>query len=219
MGNLQSKIGVIEVFDNFLSFFNKQIIKSSNKSDEVLQEIDQHAAGFVEMFSVYDGESFGNGLYRFHKTSEFSYWNEMMGRAFPEYKNRIHCFGYDWLGRHFALDPGRIKENMYEVLMFEPGTGEVLEIPCDFLEFHNEEIVEYHDACLASQLFAEWQEKNPTPLSSVECVGYKVPLFLGGEDILGNLEASNLDVYWKFIIELLEKVRDLPEGTKVEFGS
>ena len=207
------------MFENFFSYFNKQINKSFNGHDEVLQRIGQHANGFVEMFSVYEGESFGDGLYRLHEISEFSYWNDMIGRAYPEYRNKIHCFGYDWLGRHFALDQGRINENMYEVLMFEPGTGEVLEIPCNFLDFHNEEVVKYHDACLASQFFAEWQEKKPASLSPIECVGYKVPLFLDGEDMLENLEVSNMDVYWEFIIEVLAKVRDLPEGTKVYFGS
>lgn len=202
-------VGVIGVFDDFVSFFNKQINKSFNKSDEVLLKIDQHANGFAEMFSIYGGESFGNGLYRLHKISEFSYWNNMIGRAFPEYENGIYCFGYDWLGRQFALDQGRIKGNMYEILMFEPGTGEVLEIPCNFLEFHNEEIVKYHDACLASQFFYEWEEINPTTLSPIECVGYKVPLFLSGEDVLGNLELSNMDVYWEFSLKALAKVRNL----------
>ena len=37
--NLQSIIKVIQVFDNFLSFFNKQINKSSSRSDEVLQKM------------------------------------------------------------------------------------------------------------------------------------------------------------------------------------
>ena len=49
----------------------------------------------------------------------------MIGRAFPEYSNKIQCFGYDWLGRHFALNLGKTNKNMCEVLMFEPGTAEV----------------------------------------------------------------------------------------------
>ena len=208
---------MIYLFREFLNYFNMPLIKSFNKDEKLHREINSHSIGFVEMFTLYAGKSFGDGLYRLHKTSDFDYWNQKIGRAFPEYEHRIHCFAYDWLGRHFALDQDRLKDGMYEVLMFEPGTGEVLEIPCDFLAFHNEEIVNYHNACLASQFFNEWKERKSVTLSHEECVGYKVPLFLGGEDALENMELSNMDVYWEVIINVLEKVKDLPEGTKVSF--
>ena len=210
-------MGVIKLFSEFSTFFNKQVNKRSYKNEKLHQEINQHANGFIELFSSYDGESFGDGLYRLHKTSDFDYWNKKIGRLFPEYRSKIHCFGYDWLGRHFALDKDRSKDGMYEVLMFEPGTGEVLEIPCNFLAFHNEEIVKYHDACLASHFFYEWMENKMSILSHEECAGYRIPLFLGGDDELQNLQLSNMDVYWEIIINVMEKVKDFPNGTKVNF--
>lgn len=42
--------------------------------------------------------------------------------------------------------------------MFEIGTGDVLEIPCVFEKFLNEEIPLYSDACLAAPFFNEWIE-------------------------------------------------------------
>ena len=123
------------------------------------------------------------------------------------------------VSRQFALNQKRLKNGMYEVLMFEPGTAEVLEIPCSFLEFHNEEVVIYNDACLASDFFSEWKNKKSVTLSHEECIGYKVPLFLGGDDALENMELSNIDVYWEVMINVIEKVRDFPEGTKVSFSN
>lgn len=35
--------------------------------------------------------------------------------------------------------------------MFEPGTGEVFDIPVTIEDFHNVEIVEYHEDSLASE--------------------------------------------------------------------
>ena len=88
--------------------------------------------------------------------------------------------------------------------MFEPGTGEVLDIPASIEEFHNIEIVEYHEDSLASAFFDEWFEKQEHyVLKHNECVGYKVPLFLNGDDVVDNLEVSDMDVYWEIMMPLI----------------
>ena len=33
------------------------------------------------------------------------------------------------------------------------------------------------------------------------CAGYKVPLFLGGDDIVENLEDSDMEVYWEVLTQ------------------
>ncbi len=43
----------------------------------------------------------------------------------------------------------------------------------------------------------------------------QAPLFLGGADEVGNLELSDMEVYWDMTSQLWEAVRDLPEGTKI----
>ena len=47
------------------------------------------------------------------------------------------------------------------------------------------------------------------------CVGYRIPLFLGGDDSLENMEVSDMEVYWDMTDQLWEAVKDLPEGTKI----
>ena len=84
-------------------------------------------------------------------SNKTSNWCSIVEQAFPKYKNYIDVFGYDWLGRIFAIN----KINNH-ILLFEPGTGEVLDIPVTFEEFHDSEIVECHEDCLASEFFQEW---------------------------------------------------------------
>ena len=89
-------------------------------------------SGFMD---IYGGETFLNGLYRIHNKNDVKKWNEILKRAFPKFKNGIQVFGYDWLGRNFALDTQRDI-----VLIFEPGTGEILNTGENFVNFHDSEI-------------------------------------------------------------------------------
>jgi Domain of unknown function (DUF1851) len=49
----------------------------------------------------------------------------------------------------------------------------------------------------------------------MQCVGYQVPLFLGGKDSLENLEITDLDVYWSLSGQLRQGTWVLPPGTAV----
>ncbi len=84
--------------------------------------------------------------------------------------------------------------------MLEPGTGEALEIPVGFELFHNEELVDYRNEALAAEFFVQWRSTHvgAGPLNAADCVGYKVPLFLGGADAVENLELTDFEVYWDF---------------------
>jgi hypothetical protein len=62
----------------------------------------------------------------------------MISDAFSDYAQRACPFGYDWLGRQFALDSSRVENGESLVLLMEPGTAEVLEIPLSFAAFHEQ---------------------------------------------------------------------------------
>jgi hypothetical protein len=128
--------------------------------------------------------------------------------AFPEFRERACPFGYDWLGRQFGIDSGRSDNGQPQVLLLEPGTAEALEIPVTFVGLHEEELIEYADAALAKEFFAEWAAGHPdsVPLKHGTCVGYRQPLFLNGQDIVENLEVSDLDVYWTIFGQLRRQV-------------
>lgn len=79
-----------------------------------------------------------------------------MRSAFPEFGGRFVCFGYDWLGRQFATDSRRGESEDPEILLFEPGTGEALEIRVPFSQFHDAELVDFAEEALALGFFSQW---------------------------------------------------------------
>jgi hypothetical protein len=139
-----------------------------------------------------------------------------IAESFPRFASQACPFGYDWLGRQFAVDSERLEGGEPQVLLFEPGTGDVLEIPFSFAGFH-EQLDELREPALAGSFFARWAHANPEllPLSAAQCVGYKVPLFMSGKDDLGNLEVVDLDVYWSVSGQLRRGTQTLPRGTSI----
>ena len=100
--------------------------------------------------------------------------------------------------------------------MLEPGAGQSLEIPANFKDFHDIELVNYQNEALAADFHRAWLDTGGTVPDPPKCIGYKKPLFLGGEDVLGNLEPTDMDVYWSVSGQLLAKIRSLPVGTKID---
>lgn len=184
------------MYDSFLDNY----IKSSqieNISDiDLLNKIEPYANGFSELMASYGGVTFNEGLYRLHTVQDILKWSQLIEEEFTSYKDRAICFGYDWLGRHFALDKSRVENNQMLILLLEPGTGEAMQIPANFSTFHNEELVEYQNEALASEFYEEWNNTGGVKPSHTECIGYKVPLFLNGSDTVDNLELSDMEVYW-----------------------
>ena len=120
---------------------------------------------------------------------------EAIEGVFPELARRIVPFGYDWLGRHFVVDLGRIADGVPQVLMLEVGAGEAMQIPASIEDFHNIELVNFADDALSVPFWNRWREINSDPLPYQDCAGYKIPLFLGGADDVFNLETINMSVY------------------------
>ena len=180
--------------------------------DELLWQ----AHGAIELLSEYGGTSFGGGIYRLHQPAHLERWTSILEEAFPTHKGRGPCFGYDWLGSHFVLDRLRTEDGEPLVLMFEPGTGEVLEITATFEQFHNQELVSDQEAVLARSFYEQWSATTRHLLSTEECAGYTVPLFLGGKDTVENLEVIDMEAYWSICGQLLNRIQGLPPGSTIK---
>ena len=171
--------------------------------------------GFEELMSTCGGSTFERGLYRLHTSESSENAAVAVGEAFPELVSGTAPFGFDWLGRQFAVDLRHGRDR--NVLLLEPGTGEILEIPLSFADFHNLELVDEPEAALAQSFFGEWVAANPTllPLAPDVCVGYEIPLFLGGGDEVENLAPVDLWVYWSISGQLLLQRPGLEPGTTI----
>ncbi len=196
--------------DNF-----KRDVDPVKQSQDIarLSSLETSARGITAFLSDHAGASYGHGLYRIHAIADMARWTELVVEAFPDFRGRAFCFGFDWLGRMFAIDYERQTNGQFLVLMLEPGTGQALEIPVTFMDFHNKEFVQYQNEALAVEFFKEWQNSGRKPPAFAKCIGYKKPLFLNGSDITENLEAIDMEVYWSITAQLLSKVSGLREGT------
>ncbi len=174
------------------------------------------ARGYEETVTRIAGCTFENGLYRIHDETSGPPSRRFITETFPEFSERVVPFAYDWLGRQFGLDSARVADGEALILMMEPGTGQALEIPMSFRSFH-EELGELREPALAESFFLKWSASNPgyLPLAPTGCVGYKVPLFLGGLDSIENLEVIDLDVYWSVCGQLRRGTRRMPAGTSI----
>ena len=168
-----------------------------------------------EIISALGGKTFCYGLYRILRCDQVRELTQAMEGVFPEFAGRIVPFGYDWLGRHFALDLGRIKEGLPQILMLEVGAGEAMQIPTSIEDFHNIELVSHADDALSVPFWNRWRKDNSKPLAYTDCVGYKVPLFLGGADDLSNLEIIDMSVYVRICGHLRAKTLSLPPGQTI----
>ncbi len=160
------------------------------------------------------GLSFARGLYRIHDAKDSDYAAARIEAYYPE-PGRYLPFGCDWLGRGFTLDLARKNDDEPLVMLLEPGTGERLEIPATLRAFHNEELVEQPEAALAAGFYADWLRSGGRTPRAHECIGYRVPLFLGGADSIENLEAIDTDVYWTILAQLRHGTRSISHGQTI----
>ena len=193
------------MFKSFRDEFGEGSGARGDVNLELLAKFEERAHGITELLRESGGASFEEGLYRLHPSMEIEPWTKNVEAAFPQYEGKIVCFGFDWLGRHFALDQRGEEGAQWPILMIEPGSGEAMKIPVSFADFHNVELVEYADDALAEPFYDEWLDAGGASPSMTECISYKKPLFLGGEDTIENLELSDMDVYWHLCSELLHK--------------
>ena len=196
------------MFDRFRLEFPRD--EDNSRQSQATQTDYPKLTRFLEEFG---GSSFRGGVYRVVSGDNIAEWDERISLAYPEYEGRITCFAYDWLGRAFALDWNKLEDGEPAVLMFEIGTGYALQIPCNLESFHELELPEFTEEALAISFFDRWRSSGGRSPAKEECVGYKRPLFLGGEDELWNLEICDLDVYWHIVGQAAASAKGKPEGT------
>lgn len=113
---------------------------------------------YRDFLNCYGGDVLGEGLFTVFKIEDISKWNGIVSEAYMDFPKIFSVFGYDWLGRCFAVDLR--DETKGNVLMFEIGTADILEIPVALEKFLNDEIPNFSNDCLASDFFEEWKEHS-----------------------------------------------------------
>lgn len=166
--------------------------------------------GLDTLLEVLGGRSYNAGPYRIHDRASAAHWTSIISESFPLSSSPAFAFGFDWQGRQFALD-----QSSSAVVLFDPDTQECYATSLSLFDFHDLELAGNGDEVLYSSAFAEWSATDTTPLRFDECVGFRIPLMLSGEDAVENRERCNMEVYWSFCIQIAEQVKDLEPGTPI----
>jgi len=195
----------------------QDFLRSYHPTVSIIQEGDKSLGVFSnsqvnDLFLECGGCVFRKGVYKTHTHGSSFYWTSVIVELFQDYKDRIIPFGFDWMGRQFAVD---IRDGN-KLFMFDPATVEAFELPQDLYSFHNRELVDDGDLYFDESKYKKALTKlNRSEIDYTECVGYKVPLFLNGKDDLENLEIGDNEVYWSFQSQIYQQVKKLPPGTKI----
>lgn len=190
------------MFSSFLNFFNRSV------------QYDIYGNEYRTFVIAFGGMQFGKGLFNAFDKGDLRYWEKNILNIFPEYKGKFELFGYDWMGRCFAVT--MLGQDEEKILVFDPSTLEVNDIPLCFMDFVNKAIPTSTNECFSADAFINWHNTNGVELEYLQCLGNKVPLFLGGNDELDNMEVSDMDVYWHILGQTAAKLRDEEEGTVVD---
>jgi hypothetical protein len=196
------------MFDLFLEHYkpDSQIIEIQSKKS--ISKVDKKIKVIIDQFN---GFSFNRGIFRICNNTNTSLFTELAEEYFPKLKNKIKVFAFDWLGRFFALETKKVNS----ILLIEPGAGDALEIPSNIDNFFNSILIQNENEALAKSFYSEWLETNNNDLHYSDCIGYKIPLFLGGEDEVTNLETINTEVYFSICSQLWNKTRQLNKGQTI----
>jgi hypothetical protein len=191
-------------------------IKNNNPKDKQVLEnkslTENMDINIETLFNECGGYSFRNGLYRIHNPTSSLHWAILISSYFTKYK-KIIPFGYDWMGRQFAIDMNRANY----ILMFDPATAEDFELKGSLASFHNQDLVHEREPLLAERLFNQViMSLGIDDINYNDCAGYKVPLFLNGSETLDNYEISNMEVYWEIQCQIYIQIKNLPPGTKID---
>lgn len=165
--------------------------------------------------------SYNDNLLRFllpNSNPSLISWNAKSGWSehWERWRERLIVFGFDWLGRQIAFDKHRMKGGEPMIAILEPGTGELLEVPETFPGFIVNELVNFTDAALAVEFYKQWILAGGAVPTFAQCIGYKIPLFLGGKDSIENIHLTDLDVYISVCGQLESQARNLPPGTPIK---
>jgi hypothetical protein len=163
----------------------------------------------------YGGRSYGRSLLRVVGAEEVAEWDERIVLAFPDLAPSVTCVAFDWRGQAIVLDSNDLINGEPTALLLDVDAGDHYTLETDLLGLANQALIEQIEPILGVQAYEAWLGHGDPDPARDECIGLIKPLFLGGASSLANMELVSLDVHWHIVGQILEQVRNLPEGTRI----
>lgn len=176
------------MFDKFMKFFGEEPVAGEGQ---------ETADAFVRALG---GRLFGGGMMFAIAEGDLPMWKENLSVAYGSQIEAFHPFAYDWMGNCLVDSEGG-------VCVLELGTAQGYLTQVQVADFLAETVPNKTDDALLVPFWREWLKSSGGRPKYNQCVGYKVPPFLGGKAEVSNLELSDLDVYWTVLGQALAEVR------------
>lgn len=171
---------------------------------------------FLYVIDKLGGKTFNKGIYRVYRGDQIQKFTDIITEQFDAIQDEAFAFASDWMGRQFVIDFTEMDDDGKPTVgQLEPGVPDSCSSDLPIGLFHNQTLFEGETNMLAEELFKDWRKKTKKMVGPDQCVGYTVPLFLGGEEKLDNFELCDLEVYLHLCVKMWKKVKDLPEGTPI----
>lgn len=180
------------MFTNFKKYFNLETNNCYNDAISTLENFRNEFSGLV----LYDG------ILKILNRRDVHKWRSNINLAFPRFANKFEPFAFDWLGSFYCVK--LTQSTKPAIFIFNILQNRCLLVPCDLITFLEKEIPQNSTMALQSHKFNQWKLSNQ-PLKYNECVGYTVPVFLGGVEILDSSKVFDLDEYWQIFTDLLDE--------------
>jgi len=146
---------------------------------------------------------YNDGLYVILCREEAAQLTKLIEAVFPTAAGSVTAFAADWMGRVFATDTSILDpRRMATVTCFDFAEPSSFATDASFVDFHDSTAVDMKSELFNLMQFQGWAASNPLPSDGSSCVGYRIPLFLGGTDSQDNMELGDRSVYIHLLAQL-----------------
>lgn len=162
----------------------------------------------ADFLKSYGNKTFDNGLYRTHSLDSAIKWTRLLEEYYPEFKEKIRCFGYDWEGNMMVQ---KIEGKESVVMIFECSTGDYFELEQTITGFHEEDLVDYKDDTIHEEKFLlVTSHLGISSISRNDCIAHRISLLLDGEDVAENMEVTDMEVNWELQQQIMDEINKMP---------
>ena len=126
-----------------------------------------------------------------------------------------NVLAFDWMGRQVVTSAQGCSRSV--LYLADIAAGRVEEW-LSFDELVGVLSVDYGALAFDEDRFSAWRQAvgaGDAAIAFGDCVGYSIPLFLGGAPDVENLDLQDLAVYWTFAGQVYEQIRDSPAGMRL----
>jgi hypothetical protein len=180
---------------NLQPFLTMYAVTHDAGNSELVPTVAERAGGpFTAFMRALGGKTF-NGVYRVHRWDRVEEYTRLIEAMYPALKGELVAFASDWTGRQFAFDFTEPAADQPGVTWFDLGGADRMPTDQNIADFHNVTLIERANDTLSLGLYVEWRAADAREIPPGQCVGYKVPLFMGSNDDVSNLHRIDTPTY------------------------